>query len=199
MHYKNINIKDLQNENWKDIEGYKNYYQISNLGRVKSLSRRILSKNNSTAIIKDRILKQGNSRGYKRVLLLKNRYRKMMSVHRLVANTFIDNPLNKTQVNHINGVKSDNQLSNLEWVTPSENKIHAFKIGLETPQWKGVYGKENPLSININQFSKDGLFIKTHNGINQASRDLSIDASTIVNVLKGNRKSAGGYKWEYKQ
>ena len=105
-------------ENWKDIKGYEGLYQISNEGRVRSL------------IGKEKILKPLNTIGYFFVRLSKDKIIKNYYIHRLIATHFLDNPDNKPQVNHINGIKTDNRLSNLEWNTRSENMKHADDTGL---------------------------------------------------------------------
>jgi hypothetical protein len=112
-------------EVWKDINGYKSKYQISNLGNVKSLSRFI---NNGIGgyISKERILKLAPDRvGYSTVTLM-NGNRKQAKVHRLVAEHFIDNAESKLCVNHINFIKSDNRVENLEWCTHKENAQHSI-------------------------------------------------------------------------
>jgi len=116
-------------EIYKDIKGYKGLYQISSLGKVKSISR-IIDNGFNKRLILDRILKiSSDSKGYMYATLY-NKSRKHIKVHRLVAIAFIPNPENKPQINHKNGIKNDNNVFNLEWCTNSENQIHAYKIGL---------------------------------------------------------------------
>lgn len=113
-------------EQWKDIEGFERLYQISNLGRIKSLHKICGQKRMSEQIKKIRT----NRGGYCEVLLYKNGICTCSRVHRLVANAFIPNIENKPEVNHINGIKTDNRAENLEWVTASENSRHAILTGL---------------------------------------------------------------------
>lgn len=113
-------------EIFKDIKNYEGLYQVSNLGRVR----------NKKTVLKP----YKNVFGYLIVYLSKNNIRKNCRVHRLVAQTFIDNPENKPQVNHINGIKDDNRIENLEWCTNGENEKHAYKLGLKTIN-KGCYKK----------------------------------------------------------
>jgi hypothetical protein len=116
------------NEVWRDVKDYEGYYQVSNYGRVKSLGRKDSLKRDIT----ERILKPAlNNYGYPFVVFCKNGKTKTFTVHRLVAKAYVPNPLNKPSVNHINGVKTINKPSNLEWCTVSENNFHAFRIGLK--------------------------------------------------------------------
>ena len=126
-------------EIYKDIPGYVGYYQASNLGNIKSLNRVVKCKRLGQQIIKERILKPNIVSGYAQVLLSKYGKRKDKKVHRLVAETFIPNPHNKEQVNHMDGNKLNNSLENLEWNTCSENQLHAVKTGLSKPR----RGKDN--------------------------------------------------------
>lgn len=120
-------------EIWKDVIGYEGCYQVSNLGGLKSISRKVKGRVGNIVIKKEKVMKQPLSSGaYVRVSLCKNGSVKSFSLHRLIAEAFILNPENKPQVNHINGVKSDNRLDNLEWSTVSDNSKHAIGLGLIT-------------------------------------------------------------------
>ena len=118
-------------EIWKDLAEYEGLYQVSNTGIVKSYDRKVSCKSGATRLCKGKILKQfENERGYLCVVLTKDKKSKIAKVHRLVAKTFLDNFDNKPQVNHIDGDKRNNNIGNLEWVTNSENMLHAYAIGL---------------------------------------------------------------------
>jgi|688.fasta_scaffold68351_1 hypothetical protein len=109
------------NEQWKDVPDYEGLYQVSNLGNVKSLYKNFILKSSV-----DRY-------GYVRFSATKNKKQKTIIVHRLVAQLFVPNPSNLPQVNHKDGDKTNNTAVNLEWVTDSENKLHAYSVGLMTP------------------------------------------------------------------
>ena len=117
-------------EKFVDIKGYEGYYQISNHGRIKSL-KRIVKHASGDVELKEKFKKPTvNSNGYYKTNLYKNGKETTVYIHRLIASAFIPNLDNKPQINHIDGVKTNNDLSNLEWVTQSENGLHAYNIGL---------------------------------------------------------------------
>lgn len=135
------------NEVWKPIKGFEGLYEVSNMGRVKSLDRAynlpIEYFPGGKALKKGRII-SGNKgdKHYQQVALFDRQgKKKYASIHRLVAEAFIPNPEGKKQVNHIDGNKQNNNVSNLEWVTPSENIIHSYNTGLNTH-----YGEKSPRS-----------------------------------------------------
>jgi hypothetical protein len=131
-------------EEWRDIPGYEGLYQASNMGWIKSLVGR-----------KERILKPVmHSNGYMRVSLYIDKKLQQKYIHRLVAETFLANPQNKSEVNHLDGNKTNNHVENLEWATSSENKEHAYKTGLY-PRSKKYKGRK----VYIDIFKPDGTFV----------------------------------------
>ena len=122
-------------EIWKDIDGCKGVYQVSNLARVKSIDHYCSGRYGSGKQT-GRVLRQSKCyKGYMRVSINKNNKRFTTGAHRLLALHFIPNPQNKPQVNHINGIKDDNRIENLEWCTNQENQIHAIKNNLTNPNY----------------------------------------------------------------
>lgn len=118
-------------EIWKPVVGYENLYEVSNMGFIRSLKRQTISKRNIVRNWESKPIKVIiNPRGYAVVNLYLNRKMKQYRIHRLVAISFIPNPHNKPYVNHLDGVKSNNNINNLEWCTSQENSIHAVKTGL---------------------------------------------------------------------
>lgn len=129
-----------QKEIWKTIDGFNNY-KISNIGRIKSIER-YKNNNGGLVYVPEKILiLNPSTKGYNFVRITENKINKTLYSHRLVALYFIDNPLNKPQVNHINGIKTDNRADNLEWCTNRENTTHHkefFKNG-KTSKYVGVH------------------------------------------------------------
>jgi hypothetical protein len=150
-------------EIWKDIKGYEGLYQVSNLGRVKSLPREWITGINSKRQHKEIILKSGSYlNGYLHVSLYKDNNKEIKTIHKLVAKAFILNPENKPEVNHKDGIKSHCEETNLEWNTKSENKIHALKFGLRKSGENHIQAKltnemvrliKNSLTISLQEFA----------------------------------------------
>lgn len=171
-------VKELNNEIWKEIdltllfpeEVLKQKYFVSNLGRYK----------NSFGTIMDNY--KINENGYIRVYI----YKKTFYLHRLIALVFIKNSENKEQVNHIDGNKLNNCVTNLEWVTNKENQLHKFQNGLGNNQTRKI-GKYNLNNEYINEYKSIALAAKYHN----------ISKSCISGVLRGKRKTAAGFIWKY--
>lgn len=174
-------------EIWKDIVGYEGYYQVSTLGRVRSVDKIVKGKNGSTRFVKGQILQPNLSEGYLMVGLSKNGRHSTIRVHRLVAKSFISNPKNKRTVNHIDENKLNNVVENLEWATDKENCNHGNRT------IKSSIGRYKP----IEQLFLNGAPVKVHRGIKLASEDTGIPQSKIVDVLKGRKKQTHGYKWRY--
>lgn len=125
-------INQEPDEIWKPVDGYEGIYEVSNIGRVKSLPKTIIIKQpKAIRIFQSRLFKKSVNRyGYIIVSLHLNLKIKQFKVHRLVAKAFIPNPDNKPYVNHIDGDKQNNHVTNLEWCTAQENSIHAVRNGL---------------------------------------------------------------------
>ena len=129
-------------EIWNDIKNYEGFYQVSNFGNVKSIDR-VVPFRNSTRIIKEKQLKvRYEKNGYQVVSFYIDGVEIKKKVHRLVAEAFIENDLNKPQVNHIDGNKTNNIVYNLEWVTSYENVVHSYKNNLQA--------KNRPKKIIVN-------------------------------------------------
>ena len=136
-------------------------------------------------------VKQTEHNGYLVVGLCSKQYR----VHRLVAQAFIDNPNNKPQVNHINGIKTDNRVENLEWVTPSENIRHSWKNGLSYKR----FGKHNDKTKPIYQYDLQGNLLKIWENPNDIEKELGIKKGSIQKAISKNYNQSFGYKWSYKE
>lgn len=157
------------------INNEETYYSVSDEGQVR---------NDNTG----KILKQQIQNGYCHCGLSINKKQKRCRVHRLVAQAFIPNPENKEYVNHKNGDRQDNTVENLEWVTASENAIHAIKTGLRTAQ-----GNKRP----VVQYSMNGDKMMVFNSIADAARATGAQGSKISLACQRKRRSAGDYQWRY--
>lgn len=183
-------------EIWKDIKGYEEYFEISNIGRVRRKPRIVINKWGTNTYIKEKIISQQiSNKGYCKVTLRKKKNTdiKTFFVHRLVATHFIDNPELKQQINHIDGDKTNNGVQNLEFCTQSENIKHAYKTGLINKELKN-----NKICKPIIQYTLEGEFIREWESIKKASEMLDISTTCICACARGRQKTSGGYLWKYK-
>lgn len=186
-------------ETWKDIIGFEGLYQASNAGRVKSLER-VVSCGKGNRIIKEAIKKPGkNSSGYPVINLFKNSKCYPHTVHSLIARYFIPNPSNFPEVNHKNGIKSDNDINNLEWVTYSMNIKHAYDTGLRKKQapMKGKFGAKNHLSKPIAQYDLSGKLIKEWSCSKDVTRETGMNHHVIRSCANGVVKTAYSFIWKF--
>ena len=189
-------------EIWKDVEGCEGKYQISNLGRFRSLDRYVYQKTcggkTVRHIYKGKIIKGFvQNTGY---LMVTIKGEKRL-IHRLVAENFIKKIVDKDFVNHKNGIKLDNRVENLEWVTPKENVQHAIRTGLMQDRRIQAMNNKNR-SKKIAQYDLNHNFIKYHIDSVEAEKELKskgikVSARNIRQVCNKKRNKAGGYYWEY--
>ena len=183
-------------ENWKEIIGYENEYQVSDLGNVRSVDRQV-NDNGGIRITGGTMLKGEIVKGYRRVSLCRKSKKYRTTVHRLVAMHFLENKLNKVAVNHKDGNKLNNCVDNLEWCTNSENIRHAFKLGLKKANnpMVGRFGAQNSKSIPIVQMSLNDEIIKIFPCAMEVKRQLKFVPSYISKCANRGGKIAYGFKW----
>lgn len=186
-----------EKEVWKDIPEYQDFYQISNFGRVRALQRTILHKpsvkfpNGRKVVYKEReLIPSTDNNGYLFIQLYKNGNFKSKRIHRLVAETFLPNPQNLEQVNHIDENKTNNCVNNLQWCSPKYN------VNYGTGKYRKVRN-----NIPVLQFSKQGEFIAEYNSATAATIALGIPqfyARDILRVCRGVGKTVQGFIWKLK-
>ena len=186
---------NFEKEIWKDIPNYEGLYQISNLGRVKSLERFRKGKNGSLSSVKEKILKPGilNS-GYYIIGLTKQSILKFYYVHRLVWESFNGSIPEGYEINHLDEIPSNNRLSNLSLVTHKENINYGTRTERSTK--KRINGK---CSKPVLQFTLDDILVKEYPSTKQVERELGFGQGNIVNCCKGKVKQVYGYIWRYKE
>ena len=181
-------------ENWKDIQGYEGFYQVSDCGNVKSLARDVYNPRGNVYHLEEKILVPLlNSKGYQFVHLYKNGTSKAILIHRLVALAFIPNPENKPMINHKDENPLNNCVNNLEWCTAQYNANYgtrneriiqnrrSYKLG-DNPKAKAVF------CVELN---------KTFDCAKRAEKELGIWGTSIIKVCKGKAKTTGGFHWRY--
>lgn len=163
-------------EEWRDIKGYEGLYQVSNLGRVKSLG---FDKNHKGRILKPYTHKDG----YKRVFLVNKNGKKYFTVHRIVGMAFVEGYAEGLCINHKNEIKTDNRADNLEWCTKAYNNTYN--------------GKTQRCCKAIDQLTLDGDFVRTWKSAREVSKVLGIQWKNISAVCRGKRNKCGGFKWRF--
>lgn len=169
-------------EIWASINGSGNRYEISNRGRIAILLKK-------GRVYKKLFLSQ---HGYLTTSLRINSKLKNFLVHRLVAEYFIPNPENKRQVNHKNGIKTDNNIENLEWVTPSENIQHAYDKGLIVK--KGVRNERHSMSKRVVMLDQNGNYLNTFPSIGELTR---LGYRHVSEICNGKRKMEKGKRFQF--
>lgn len=197
-------------EIWKPVKGFEKYYEVSNMGNVRSIDR-VVKRGRFYVKRESRLLSvniSNGTHGYVFLNLNLNGKAYPKRVHRLVAEAFIPNPDNRPCVDHINTIRSDNRVENLRWVTYKENANNpityrkclqntytkdATRKALDTRKNKG--GKKAPKTVY--QFEKKGNFIGEYYSCAEAARKTGIDHSSIIDVCNGKAMTAGGYFWGF--
>lgn len=206
----NIKVGNMeQKEEWKPVVGYEGLYEVSNLGRIKSVERVVRRGRYSHKVkecIKTQVL---NTNGYPCVSLCKNGKSRQKTIHQLIANAFINNPLNLPEIDHKNADRTDYSIDNLQWVTHRENMnnpISKQRILINSNTKEAVRKMIESRIINggdtspkrVYQFTKEGEFIAEYESSREAGRATGLDATTISTVSRGGlrgRQSCGGYLW----
>ena len=185
---------NFENEEWRDIEGYKGKYQVSNYGRIKSFQK---NKNGHILSIKNK------TGWYLSVNLCKNKHCKTFRIHRLVAEHFIENPKNLLEVNHKDMNKQNNYYKNLEWIDRKGNHAHAIK---NKPEFLNGMIRYNRIvrPKPVHQYTLSGKFVSRYNNCKEASistgvcsRDIHLVASKTEYKPNKVRKQAGGFIWTF--
>lgn len=201
----------MEEEIWKPIEGYEGKYEVSTHGRVKSLARTIMRRDGRALPLGEKILKPGvNITGkyfkniYRYVFLHNDTCSRCEYIHILVAKAFIPNPENKPCVDHIRGSHMGDMVENLRWCTHFENNhfdlAHSHMCyamsGERHPRY-GKFGSDNPTSKAVEQYTKNGEYIKTFGSTMEAQRETGVAHTNISACCLGKRKTTGGYIWKY--
>lgn len=190
-------------EEFKDIPDYEWIYAISEYGVIRSHDRVVSHGYTKKQTLKGKILRyQIDKDGYPCLRLSKNGKKKYFHIHTLVAKTWIPNPLNLPQVNHIDGVKTNTHKSNLEWCTSSDNAKHAYKLGLRTSAWlgngsmTGKFGADHNQSKPVIQLTMDGKEVRRFDCMVDAKK-FGFQPTHIGACCMGKVRHHRNFKWEY--
>ena len=159
---------------WREVKEYSNY-EVNQLGEIRHKKRQ--------KILKPR----DNNGGYQYVNFKINGKNTNFAVHRIVANAFIPNPNGYTEVNHKDYNKKNNCVDNLEWVSSSQNKQHSY-LKQENKKSRGKA---------VNQYTKEGIFLKTFDSVSDAAKELGCCVAAISNCCLGRTKTSQGFQWSF--
>ena len=179
-------------EQWKPVPGYEGTYEVSNRGRIRSMSRNIIVFGNRE-LHKDEVIMKPREETYLRVCLKKDGKYKVHPVHRLVALAFIPNPDNLPQINHKDENKYNNNVENLEWCTPSYNCKYGTVVKRRYDNGGGSR------KIVVEQYDLNGNLLNTYPSICEASRQTDVNRNSIRLVLIGRLKTGKGFIWKRKE
>ena len=181
-------------ETWRSVVGYMDLYEVSNLGRVRSLDRTYTLKDGRPQSAKGRIMSQTTTKcGYWSVRLRKPESRYTFRVHRLVAQAFLENPDGLPYINHKDENKKNNRVDNLEWCTPKYNINYG-----STREKLSASHKQNPIySKPVEQYTMDGQFIRSYPSAKEAAKQTGLYAQNIGACCRGIYAHSGGFHWRY--
>lgn len=183
-------------QTWKSIPNFEGEYEVSNDGKIKSLKRKVKCRNGLRSV-NERILKPKISHGGYLNVQLKNKG-KFYSIHTLVLISFFGNKPDPSFVcNHKDGNKLNNNIENLEWVTRSENQLHAFRTGLQKKI--SIKGEKNKMSKTIYAYNELGKLVHTCIGVSELARKLNLRKNSIFRVLWGIRKYYNNLHFTYEK
>ncbi len=170
-----------ETEAWIPIPNYEGLYEASNLGKIRSVDR----VNSRGVFIHGRVLKgTSNGRGYLSLWLSKDGEKKRWLIHRLIAIAFIDNPEQKPEVNHKNGIRNDNRVENLEWVTGSENKLHSYRHLNRKSSFCKLKGKPTTWSRKLTDEQADAIRADSRT-CREIAKEYGVSAKTVSNIKRG--------------
>ena len=183
-------------EIWKDVPEYEGYYQVSNQGNVRSMDREFINSIGRKCFLSGVPIKPKLNRGYLCVGLSKHQEKKRVTIHRLVASAFIENPKGYDVINHINGIKTDNRVENLEWCTVKHNVQHAFMNNLggyaDKSKAKLLIIHEKTAYKRVEVTCPDGT-LKIFNSVKEVSDYFGIKIPTINDAILKDPHRAFGY------
>lgn len=176
-------------EKWRPVIGYENIYDVSSIGRIRSISKPLKRKKRDRILIHNRILKPSvHPCGYRQVVLSKNKKQKTLRVHRIVAMAFIQNENNLPFVNHKDGNTGNNIVENLEWCTPKENTLHSYRELGRIPIHGETHNKAKLSNKDVIEIRRK--YVPYKYSFDKLGKEFRVDPSAIYLIIKGKN-------WKY--